>query len=114
MRPFLFRCGIAATSAVMLMSAGPLQASTSGSGSISNVIVVTGKVFFNLSGTRDTRPACATVPERWAFDATTPAGQALMAALLTFEARGKQISVIGTGTCPDWSDTESALYILEQ
>jgi hypothetical protein len=114
MRLALFRCGIAVISASVLALSAPAQASNTSAGTISGVIVVNGKVFFNLSGTRSTPPACATETTRWVFDATSPAGQALMAAVLTFEARSKQISVIGTNTCPDWFDTETAQYIFEQ
>jgi hypothetical protein len=98
---------------VLLLPTDPAAASVSSGGFISHVIVEAGKVFFSVSGSRNAVPACATISGRWVFDASTPAGQAMMSGLLTFEARGIQVSVVGTGGCADWGDTESVFYIEE-
>lgn len=90
------------------------SASTSTPGRASHVLVMNGngKVFFNHSGSRNGTPTCASV-QRWVFDASTPAGQAILSSLLTFETRGTQFSVNGTGACADWGDTETVSYIEE-
>lgn len=70
-----------------------------------------GVVLFSLdTGARSGLPACVTQTSRWAFDATTPAGQARLSLLLTAFASGTTIHVIGAGACPDWLDTESIEY----
>ena len=113
MKRVILHFNIAAVSAAMLTTVSPAQASTSAAGTISNVLVEQGKVFFHQSGSRTATPACATVYNRWVFDASTPAGQAMMSALLTFEARGVQIVVTGTAACADWGDTESVSNFYE-
>ncbi len=56
-----------------------------------------------------TPPGCAAGnPGRWAFDASTPAGQAKLSVLLTAYSQGKSITVHGTGNCDGaWADTET-------
>lgn len=57
-----------------------------------------GNIFFYLSGTHQSS-ACATIPERWAFDTTSTVGKSLFSAFLTAYASGKEITVSGTGNC---------------
>jgi|GEM_PF-1119321 len=66
-----------------------------------------GVILFYLSGSRAPAPPSCNVVDRWAFNATTAAGQARLALLLTAYASGKVIAVHGTGTCPDRADTET-------
>lgn len=92
----------------------PLQASSTGNAPVTGMIVTEGKVFFDLGTTRTTLPACATpTPNRWVFKAATTDGQAMLATLLTLRGLGKQVSVQGTGTCPDWADTETVQKLQE-
>jgi hypothetical protein len=96
-----------------VLCAGPAAASDYNAGLISNVLSLNnGMIFFNQSGARGATPTCAT-QQRWVINATTIQGQAMLSALLSFEARGRQISVHGTGACSDWGDTESVSYIQE-
>lgn len=93
----------------------PVQASDTGVGYVGEIIISHGGiVLFNLSGTRTATPSChhASVPQRWAFNSTTPAGQAKLAALLSVKNTGKAIWLRGTGTCADWGDTESVDYFI--
>ncbi len=62
-------------------------------------------------GARTGAPACAIVYNRFAVDATTAAGKAQLAGLLTAHASGKAVEIIGTGVCSAWSDTESINYV---
>lgn len=95
---------------VMASSAG---ASTSGPALITNLIVIDGKVFFSLNSSRTTPPGCATVPNRWVFNAATLPGQAMLSILLSFKAMNKTVSVQGINACPDWSDTETVGHLFE-
>lgn len=94
----------------LLAMASRAWASSSGSGLVSGILMTSQTAFFNHSGTRSTRPSCATI-DRWAFDSSTAGGQSLLATLLTAYATGRQISVLGTGTCSIWGDTETVAYI---
>ena len=98
---------------LVLLGSATAQASTSNSAPATNLIVVGGKVFFNQTSTRTAVPACATVTNRWVFDGSTAQGQAMLATLLTLRGLNRPVSVIGTGTCPDWADTETVAYLLE-
>ena len=71
-----------------------------------------GVVFIKHDGVRSTPPACQSgaEPIRWAIDATTPAGQAKLATLLTSYALHKPLLIVGLDSCPDWSDTETISY----
>ena len=37
----------------------------------------------------------------------------MLATLLTLKALNRPMRMIGTGTCPDWPDTETVQYLLE-
>jgi hypothetical protein len=85
------------------------RASESGPAYVTNIWMMDGgAVLFNQNGVRSSVPACgSTLPARWAFNATTPAGQAFLSALLSAYAMHKQIHIIGTDTCSVWGDTET-------
>lgn len=92
----------------------PSQASISATGKIYNIhILGNGVVLFRHTGTRGAVPACGQ-PEavRWAFDGSTPQGQARLALLLTAYGAGKNVQVFGLGNCNVWGDTESVDYIV--
>jgi hypothetical protein len=82
-------------------------ASASDQGFTSQILTTSdGRAFFEQSGTRTTRPACATLT-RWAFDSTTATGQAMMANLLTSNAQGRKVYISGSGNCSAWGDSET-------
>lgn len=69
-----------------------------------------GYIFFKTEGTKSgTPPACDTA-QRWSINGTTPSGQIQASALMSAFYAGKIISVYGTGTCTNWSDTENVDY----
>ncbi len=72
-----------------------------------------GVQFFRTSGTRVGVPACVTPGQesRFVIDARTDAGKAMLSVLLTAVARGKRVTITGTGTCGIWGDTESVSFI---
>lgn len=87
-------------------------ASNSQPGLISHVnILNNGVVMFNHSGTRSATPACHTQGGRWAFDGTTPAGQAKLSFLMTAYVTRKPVVVQGLASCAVWGDTETVDYI---
>ena len=105
-------CALIATA---LLSA-PAIASSSGIGNITDVWGTSnGAVLFNMTGTRTAVPTCgANNPQRFAIDASTVAGQAAVAVLLSAQARGKAIEVSGMGTCTIWGDTETVSFFWVQ
>ncbi len=90
----------------------PTYASASSLGKPVNLIANNaGRFFFDSTGPRDQRPACATF-NRWVIDATTDQGWAMMALMMTAKAQDKKITVYGTGDCRDWADTESIAHFV--
>lgn len=92
--------------------------STGATGPIGRIDMQTaggGKVIFYQGGNRSGVPACASnLNNRWAFDGTTPSGQATLSILLSAYMSGKSIQVVGMGTCSAWGDTETVNYIVMQ
>jgi hypothetical protein len=84
-------------------------AASSAQGKVSRVYMVYGVAMILLdTPPRAGVPACgAGNGTRWAFNATTPAGQAMLSVILTAYASGRPVSIYGTNTCLDWGDTES-------
>ena len=71
--------------------------------------VAPGGLFFRQTGSRSTKPSCATI-DRWVINVSTPDGQTMAATLLMAYSLHKRISITGTGTCTTWGDTETVLY----
>lgn len=88
-----------------LASASASQATSSGWGYVSYVTTTSdGCIYFQHSGTARTGlPACANAsqPNRWGFNASTGAGQARLAVLLSALGLHKQIYIYGSGSCSD-------------
>ena len=105
-RKLLFAC--------LALSGATAHASTAGPGLVHNIYIMeNGVVLFHLIGPRTAQPACNTAsPERWAFDSTTPAGQAKLSFLLTAYTTQKPIAVHGTATCTQWGDTETTSHFM--
>jgi hypothetical protein len=98
----LFIAFVIAASAIFRANAG----SASPGIIINPYFTPTGTVLVTTDASQSAAPACATVPNRWAIDATTPAGKLQATAVLTAYAMGKRIAIWGTGTCSVWGDTE--------
>jgi len=71
-------------------------------------LVQEGIVMF-YAGTHNNLPACS--GGEWAFDGKTDAGKVMLSVLLSAQARGKAISVMGKNVCDVWADRESVIYI---
>jgi hypothetical protein len=109
MRKPLWKFAIGA--ALLFGAGGPAMASgTNAYGKITGVYgTYNGAVLFSVNvTTRDTPPACAAnLPNRWAIDASTVAGQAAVQVLYWAIEHHKLVWVTGTGSCSIWSDTET-------
>ncbi len=70
-----------------------------------------GQVIFYVSGSRSGMPSCATAGNRWAFSGNNGAGQVTMSIILIAYSSGKPLTIIGTGACDVWGDTETVSYI---
>lgn len=77
-------------------------------------VVQDGLVLF-YAGPHTNAPTCSggtgTTIGEWAFDGKTDAGKVMLSVLLSAQARGKAISVLGKNVCDVWGDRESVLYI---
>lgn len=63
-------------------------------------------------GPRENIPECgAGYPNRYAIDASTPAGQSQLSNILTAFSAGLPVSIDGSGNCDVYPNTESAVYI---
>lgn len=108
---------------LFLMAAPVCASSTSEYGKVTGVYATaSGALLFSTqlfegggAPARDTPPACGSgLPNRWAIDASTPAGQTAVTTLLWALDNRRQVLVIGTGTCSIWSDTETVAMISVQ
>lgn len=70
-----------------------------------------GVALFNTSATAPGLPSCAPTG-RWTIDGSTPAGQARLSALLSAFLAGRRVSVMGTGDCSVWWDSENVDYLV--
>ena len=70
-----------------------------------------GNLFFYLGGTHTGSPC--SIPERWAFDTTTPVGKSFYAAFLVAYTSGKAVQVYGSGLCThDNSESVSDFHVI--
>lgn len=110
------RFTVAASLAALLFSSlgTTAQASTTGPSYVTSILsTASGYVYFMVQGSRSAPPSCgATFSTRFAFNVTTPGGQALLSTLLTAAAAHKSVVVAGTGACDAGpGDTEGVSYI---
>jgi hypothetical protein len=70
-----------------------------------------GVFFFVTDGARSSPPACAIYSTRWAIDGGGAGGQQTIATILAAQAMGRSVTVVGTGSCGVWADTESVAHI---
>lgn len=78
-------------------------------GQVTQIIVRAsdGLVYFFLSGTPVDRPSCANNEMYWIIkDENSETGKRQLALLMEAQAAGREISVLGFGTCSRWHDGE--------
>ena len=89
----------------------PTYAREAGPGLITDVQVDgNNNAQFAVSGPTTTKPSCVAW-DRFVFNVTTGAGQAMLAYLLTAQATGKKIVVYGADTCSIYSNQETAFSL---
>ena len=100
----------AAVLSSLLIFASSVNAGSS-SGLVTLVMAHVGDVIIFSAGPHQNKPACSTAGEDWAFSLSTQTGKAMYALILSAQAQGKQINVMGTNTCPAWGDREAPAYV---
>ena len=72
-----------------------------------------GVFLFTIDGQRDNAPACSISDEKktWALSLEKESGRAIYSLLLSAQAQGKSISVVGRGNCNSWGDSEEPRYV---
>jgi hypothetical protein len=96
------KLGIYASFAILVaMISAPAQASSVGNAHVVNISENNGGIVdIYLDVSRSGLPACAgTYTTLFRFDATTPAGQAMLSAFYLAFAGGNSVDVTGTATC---------------
>jgi hypothetical protein len=94
--------------APLAMPTSTAWAMNSGPGTVIRINVeAPGVAIVTVSGpTSGTWPACASL-QRYAVNASTAAGQAIYAAILSAKMAGQKITVTGAGNCSIWGDSET-------
>lgn len=94
--------------ALIILTCPPAFASSQ-VGKIANIYTMdNGVVLFDVVGARaGPIPSCASgLPNRWALNGSTAAGQVKVANLLTAFSMKTTVYVFGKDTCVSWGDTE--------
>ncbi len=112
MRAFVRKMVVVAGVAAALCG-GTAQASEGSGGTVYFIsVTVDGLVFFYQNGPRSTQPSCSSgQPKRWVFSGATPAGQAMLATLLSASATGAPVAVTGSNACNVVGDVEGGAWI---
>lgn len=101
----------AALASAAVMFSSNAEASSSSPAYVEQIIVLRDNVaFVYLTPGAVTFPACAS-SQRYVFDTSTGAGQALFATVLAAQKAHSKLIVAGDGTCGVWGDSESASLI---
>lgn len=89
------------------------QASNADFGYVTTVYgTLSGAVLFSTTGARTSPPVCqgSSVPQRFALDTSTTAGQQQATILRDANAKRKRIYIVGTGNCSIWGDSETVNF----
>jgi hypothetical protein len=112
---FPFKAAVCAAGVGMMLGGQCLAGTGSGTINPGWNVYIDGMVFFHLSGPHHS-PLCPAIPDRWAFNTTTPVGKTMFATFLLAYSQGRSVSVIGDagGGCIH-SNTEPVLtlYIMD-
>ena len=106
---------IFAAAALAFFAAMPASAGVSTNGYVTGFLTLGSNVVLVFTdGSRSGVPGCSSpsYPNRWAFDVTTPTGQAMLSILLTARATHEPVAFHGTGTCSLVGDAETLSLII--
>ena len=79
-------------------------------GPVTVLLVNSSNVLFFTAGTKVGSPSCGP-NNQWVIDLSSPEGKSSYALLLSAQALGQTVYVVGTGVCLIWGDREDALYM---
>lgn len=99
-----------AAAALALLSFSPASASSAMGGYVTGFATLSNGVVLVFSdGNRPGPPGCSNTgfPNRWAINANTTMGQAVLSVLLTARALHEPVRFYGTGTCDVLADAET-------
>ena len=86
-------------------------------GKVTMLMAHVGDLVMFRAGVHHNKPACSTVGDEWVISLKTETGRAMYSLLLSAQAQGKSVSVIGPEngaqpqSCPAWPDRESPIYV---
>jgi hypothetical protein len=94
--------------AICLFLASSLAFAGTQSGTVAWIIVrsTDGLTYFHLSGGKSGSPSCATGSYWIIRDENSTAGKHQLALLLSAQASGKKVNVVGRNSCARWGDGE--------
>jgi hypothetical protein len=81
----------------------------SSSGAVTMMIVNSSNFLFFTAGTKSNSPSCGN-NNQWALNLSTPTGRSIYALILSAQAQGKVLYIVGNGTCNGWGDREDVLF----
>ncbi|MDE1150265.1 MAG: hypothetical protein PW843_27255 [Azospirillaceae bacterium] len=100
-------------SIIILFSENVAYAGSSDPGYITGIVVGNGgMLYFYSTGVREQQAACATLGGRYVLNASTLGGQSIMSTILAAYVTHQKVSVIGTGACAIWGDSESVSMVI--
>jgi len=103
----------ALAASLALLGATPLSAGTAAGPINTPYFLPGGIVIVYVPGNRSGVPSCAAgQPYRFALDASTDAGRVQLSGLLSAFAMGREVSIVGTGNCSIYGDSESVSYFM--
>ncbi len=93
----------------MLLLAPVLASAGSETGTVSYVLVRAsdGLIYFEVNGSKNSSPSCATKNYWIIKDENSETGKMQYSMLLAAAASGKTVKISGTGDCGRWGDGES-------
>jgi hypothetical protein len=71
----------------------------------------TGQFFVSVNQPITGGPSCAIQPMKFVINASTDAGKAQIATVLAAQSASRPISILGTGSCDVWGDTETVFWV---
>ena len=102
---------------ILLMAAASVAQAGTQQGTVQDLRVRAsdGLVYFVLSGSKNSSPACATRSYWMIRDENSNAGKQQYAMLLAAKLAGKSVIVLGLNTCARWADGEDAneIYVVD-
>jgi hypothetical protein len=81
------------------------------SGQIKSIVITKNNILIFDSGIKNQPPNCQTVPNQWVVDLNTAGGKAIYALILSAQAQGKEVIVVGQNSCAVWPDRETVDHL---